>query len=285
MVVAHVCYLCIQRHGYFYRYESEKNMSGFVPTIPDKNKIFGADISFYQDDNETPQKVDFKKMRDYGTRFVIIRAGQNTWPDQDFKDFWAAAKGVLPRGAYFYLDSRASIRQQAKLFAEMLFGDEGELPWTVDFEQIANKKAGITTQLQLSHLTGFLTYMQEYLPNYKKTPIIYTGHYFWKDFGSSNSAFEKYPLWIARYKATEPLIPPPWKSETLWQFADTGPGKEMGVESNAIDLNYFRGTEEQFKQFIGGTSPDPVIDPPVQTAPPRKVKKIIFDDGSEQVIS
>lgn len=256
----------------------------FIPTIPDKTKIFGADISFYQDDNETPQKADFQKMKAYGADFVVVRAGQNTWADPDFRDYWHAAKGVLPRGAYFYLDSRASIRAQAKLFAETLFGDEGEMPWTVDFEQYANKKAGIPVQLQLSHLTGFLTYMQEYLPNYKRIPMIYTGHYFWKEFGSTNQEFAKYPLWVARYKASEPLIPPPWKSETFWQFADTGPGKDMGVESNAIDLNYFNGTREQFDAFIGKT-PDPVIDPPPQTNPARKVKKIIFDDGSFQDVT
>ena len=62
--------------------------------------IIGPDISFYQDDNETPQGVDFVKMRTV-TDWVIIRAGQNTWIDPDFKTNWTNAKAAgLRRGSY-----------------------------------------------------------------------------------------------------------------------------------------------------------------------------------------
>lgn len=253
----------------------------FVPTIPDKSRVWGCDVSFYQDDNSTPQKIDFAKMKEGGASFVFIRAGQNKWKDPDFMDFWRSAKlAGIPRGAYYYLDSRASMKDQARILADGLFMDPGELPYAPDFEQISNVKAGIPTQLRISHLNEFYNYMREFMPTYKKVPIIYTGYYFWRDFGSAQQNYANFPVWLARYKATEPLVPPPWKTWNFWQFADTGPGKELGCESNAVDLNYFNGTAEQFQEFIGNTTTGPDPEPDA----PRKAVKITYNDGTEQVI-
>jgi hypothetical protein len=55
------------------------------------------------------------------------------------------------------------------------------------------------------------------------------------------------------------MIPLPWTSYHLWQFAETGPGKELGVESNAIDMNYWGGDLASFVQFCG--KPVDVIPP------------------------
>lgn len=46
--------------------------------------IIGTDVSFYQDDPQTPQGINFPKMRQ-AAEFVIVRAGQNLWVDPDFK--------------------------------------------------------------------------------------------------------------------------------------------------------------------------------------------------------
>ena len=67
----------------------------------------GPDVSFYQDLEETPEKIDFVKMQKTAN-FVIIRAGQNLWPDPDFEYNWTEAKKAgLPRGSYWFYDSRA----------------------------------------------------------------------------------------------------------------------------------------------------------------------------------
>jgi hypothetical protein len=47
--------------------------------------VIGPDVSFYQDDPQTPQGIDFVKMRRAGAGYIIIRAGQNLWGDRDFK--------------------------------------------------------------------------------------------------------------------------------------------------------------------------------------------------------
>jgi GH25 family lysozyme M1 (1,4-beta-N-acetylmuramidase) len=60
------------------------------------NKKLIVDISFYDDNNETPEGVDFVKMKTRADG-VIIRAGQNKWIDPDFRTNWKAAKeaGIL----------------------------------------------------------------------------------------------------------------------------------------------------------------------------------------------
>ena len=74
------------------------------------------DISFWQDDNTTPQGVDFEQMRTQ-TEFVICRAGQRNYIDQDFQKYWKDAKAAgLYRGSYWYYDSRSTPQSQADLW-------------------------------------------------------------------------------------------------------------------------------------------------------------------------
>ena len=97
--------------------------------------VLGPDVSFYQDDDSTPEGIDFQKMKE-SAAFVIIRVGQNQWIDSDFRTNWAAAKQAgLPRGSYWFYDSRIDPKRQAELWAEALKDDPGELPLCADFEE------------------------------------------------------------------------------------------------------------------------------------------------------
>jgi hypothetical protein len=53
--------------------------------------IISPDVSFYHDEQETLQGIDFVKMAK-SAGFVIVRAGQNPWSDPDFKYNWREAK-------------------------------------------------------------------------------------------------------------------------------------------------------------------------------------------------
>ena len=97
--------------------------------------VIGPDVSFYQDDPETPQGIDFVKMRK-SAGYVIIRAGQNSWVDSEFKISWRQAKlAGLPRGSYWFYDSRTEPKKQAELWVQQFGGDFGELPLFADFEE------------------------------------------------------------------------------------------------------------------------------------------------------
>ena len=209
----------------------------------------GPDVSFYQDEEDTPEGIDFHKMRERAD-FVIIRAGQNQWIDPDFRTNWKAAKEAgLPRGSYWFYDSRVEPQRQAELWRDALEGDLGELPLCADFEEsYGGPYAGWRKWY------GFLEYLKDLMPG--KEIILYTGYYYWLENApdanrqaSSLEYFHQYPLWIARYNATEPLVPAPWKKDEwmLWQYTETGDGKGFGVESRGIDLNYFNGDAAAFR--------------------------------------
>lgn len=204
------------------------------------------DVSFWQDDPTTPLGIDFAKMKQK-TNSVIIRAGQNLWVDNEFVISWKAAKEAgLWRGSYWFYDSRADPKRQAQLWISILGDDKGELPLWCDFEDQYNGAfAG------WKHWFNFIEEAKRLAPN--KQIGIYTGYYYWLEKTASapiasKDYFRQYPLWIARYSATEPLIPYPWKDWTLWQYTDNGDGTPYGVESKNIDLNYYNGDEVKFKQ-------------------------------------
>ena len=244
--------------------------------------VIGPDVSFYQDDPETPQGIDFAKMK-LSAGYVIIRAGQNLWVDSDFKANWREAKKVgLPRGSYWFYDSRVDPKKQAELWVQQFEGDFGELPLFADFEETYNGAYKGWKQWY-----NFLEHLKTLING--KEIAIYTGYYYWRDNAPNATTqaanleyFHQYPLWIANYGATEPLVPKPWaKPEWLfWQYTETGDGKLYGVESNGIDLNYFNGELEAFKarfKLTDNPNPDPDPDPdpnPDEGTPTGKFYKV-----------
>ena len=233
--------------------------------------IIGPDVSFYQDDPQTPQGIDFAKMRT-AAEYVILRAGQNLWPDRDFKANWRESKTAgFPRGSYWFYDSRADPKKQADLWVQQFGGDFGELPLFADFEDRYNGAFK-----GWKHWYTFLERLKVLLPSNKEIAI-YTAYYYWREFAPNPTTqpanleyFHQYPLWIANYNATEPLVPKPWaKNEWLfWQYTDNGDGTLYGVESLNIDLNYFNGDLDAFRaRFKLSTQPPP---PPPPPPPPEK---------------
>lgn len=234
--------------------------------------IVGPDVSFYQDDPQTPKRIDFVKMRSL-TPFVIIRAGQNIWPDPDFAYNWSAAKAAgLARGSYWFYDSRVDPKSQAQKYKETLGNDWGELPLFADFEE---NYGGL--------YKGYENFKEFLYELFSLFPLgifgIYTAFYYWKDNVLDKNPtkdeldlFLAFPLWIANYGAVKPLVPAPWSADEwiFWQFTETGDGKSYGVESSNIDLNYFNGDIAKFNEQFGQKvevppTPFPVVDVTVNT--------------------
>jgi len=219
--------------------------------------VIGPDVSFYQDEPSTPQGIDFAKMRQ-SAEFVIIRGGQNLWVDSDFKTNWSEAKkAALPRGSYWFYDSRADPKRQAELWVQQFEGDLGELPLFADFEESYNG-----SYKGWRKWYDFLERLKQLVG--QKEIFIYTAYYYWRDNApnaqtdpDSLEYFHQYPLWIANYGVTKPRVPKPWGEEewTFWQYTETGDGKLYGVESKGIDLNYFHGDKEAFLARFNLTTP------------------------------
>ena len=209
-------------------------------------RIFGPDVSFYQDDPGTPQEINFERMN-LTTDFVIIRAGQNLWADSDFKNNWRRAKEAnLPRGSYWFYDSRAEPRQQAELWFNLLDGDMGELPLFLDLEESYRG-----TYTGWPHWKTLLERLRNLVGS--KEIGIYTAFFYWNSNAPLSQPneleyFHRYPLWIANYGVTQPQVPRPWGANEwlFWQFTASGDGPFYGVESLEIDLNFFNGDAQAF---------------------------------------
>ena len=166
----------------------------FVPDQPDPTKILGMDTSSYEDDNETPRKIDWNQAVVNGVRFMNTRASIGLSKDADFPDFWRDCKSRMPRGAYHFLfpASLCSIRAQARLLADQLRADPGEYAPCVDFEYSGRQKdpkkpsRSIPLYSTFSELEGFITYLHEEFPiwPWKTDVIIYSAFYYWRDHGS-----------------------------------------------------------------------------------------------------
>jgi len=236
-------------------------------------KIIGPDVSFYQDDPGTPNGIDFNRM-DNIADFVIIRAGQNLWTDPDFRENWQAAKATsLPRGSYWFYDSRADPKQQANLWANLLRDDMGELPLFADLEEAYGGEFR-----GWENWKKFLERLQSLVG--KKEIGIYTAYYYWRENAPTNTAdleyFHQYPLWIANYGVDTPQVPKPWGPNewVLWQFTAMGNGILYGVESAEIDLNYFNGDAQAFADRFK-------VPVPAEPTPPEPTgKKYIVNAGA-----
>jgi GH25 family lysozyme M1 (1,4-beta-N-acetylmuramidase) len=207
------------------------------------NKVVLTDISFWNDDNTTPQKVDFVKMKESGIDGVIIRLGQNTWLDPDYLDYVNGANSAgLPYGFYWFWDSRSSPASQAKMITDTI--SVSDYPplfiWSDYEENYGGQYSGI------KNFAAFVGLLESKYTD--KTVGIYTGPSYWIE--NSTEAFRVWassrPLWIAHYGVDVPDVPNNWDSYLIWQYTDNGDGLAHGSESKNIDMNYFYGTMEDF---------------------------------------
>lgn len=246
------------------------------------NKVTLPDVSFYQDDNNTERMIDFAQMRSQSPG-VFIRAGQNSWVDQDLSENMKRAKAAgLLRGTYWFYDSRTHPARQAELYISYLKGDLGELPLVADFEEKYNGP-----YKGWKHWYDFLVALQRLAPG--KRIMIYTGYYYWTENAPNaliNKAslewFGQFPLWIAAYGTTSPRLPKPWTEWEFWQCTDKGNGPLYGAESKNIDLNFFKGGLDEFLLKYG-TPPEPEIPEEPKPEPGTEHTITIRTTGSYEI--
>lgn len=218
--------------------------------------IQGFDVSTWQDSPLIAGHVNFQVMKDWGARFVIIRAGQGNWSDPDFKTSWANAKGVLPRASYFYYDNRYPPKDQARKYFDTIKSDLEGMCW-LDLE---DRQVGI-----YSGWANWYDFLEELKSVYPGARIgIYTGFFYWWDYityatNAQRDYFKPYPLWLANYgdngdpfkpDYARVLVPLPWLDYLILQSGTPAIGEAVGVESKDVDYNQFNGGEDVFKKYF-----------------------------------
>lgn len=219
--------------------------------------IIGCDISYGQGYPPSFPVNDFRKMRDYGFEFVIIKAGQRHYADPAFEYNWAGAKGILSRSSYWYYSNTYSPLLQADNYWRLLRFDPEGICW-LDLE---DRTRG--TYEGWKHWYDFLEAFRM-LSRLSNMQIgIYTSYYYWSEnmlsaTWAEREYFHRYPLWLANYgaKGSDPLHPDfesvtaplPWDDDDciIVQTGTPAIGERVGVNSKEIDYDIFNGNRELF---------------------------------------
>jgi lysozyme len=170
--------------------------SGVCPT---DSTVPGIDVSTYQG------SVDWTKVAASGRKFAITRIGNGVnISDSTFAANWSgmAAAGMI-RGAYQYFEPAQDAVDQANIVVAKLglLGD-GDLPAMLDMEVTGGQSAAtITSEIH--------QWVDTVARGTGKTPMIYTGAYFW-DGSVKSSDFADLPLVIAWYGTDCPGMPDAW---------------------------------------------------------------------------
>jgi len=217
--------------------------------------------------------VDYSKAFASGASFMYAKASQ--WSaDPRFAENWRNAKGILPRGAYHFLDWGWSEIEQAKLFVATMNGDWGELPPVLDLEM--EPFAGMKAVDVSAKVWNFLKYVEKATG---RIPMPYSGFYYWNQWGNLNLGWVHFPFWLAWYapewyvklRSGGTGVPKPWTRWTFWQDKAKADGMAYGCQSKEVDHNWFNGTVDELRSFAS-VPPLPVpISPPAPVTGKYKV--------------
>lgn len=122
--------------------------------------LYGLDISKHNGD------IDFKKIKDAGNGFVIIRAGYgkvDSQKDPKFETYYKQAKEVgLDVGAYWYSYAKnvSDAEKEAKCFYNAIKGKKFEYPVYIDMESTDNAHDGVSNSVLCDITETVCEYME-----------------------------------------------------------------------------------------------------------------------------
>jgi lysozyme len=210
---------------------------GFGIDMPVNYTIHGIDVSRYQSliDWEDVKAMQIENIK-IGFGFIKATEGiQNV--DEQFKKNWVAAKRAnITRGAYHFFNPSKSGKAQAQNFIETVTLKPGDLPPVLDIESTNGTSIG---KIQ----TGIGEWLLMVEAHYHVKPIIYTSASFYKNV--LGEKYDDYPLWVAHYLVKDkPRISRNW---VFWQHNETG--QVDGIDAY-VDFNVFNGDSTAFKNLL-----------------------------------
>lgn len=240
------------------------------------------DVSRWQDALDTAYKPTFEKIKAAGFKGVVVRVGWGLVLDTLFAWFWKVLKGILARKPYWYLDYYSHKGtsttdeewgiEQANACYDALKADPGEAPLAIDCENCPGAFK-VTYLNRASYNRVLKAFIAEWKRLTGTTVDIYCSPGFMWVFDAEILAMD---LWLALYNRSLTVAQAiayarskGWTGRILmWQYTSDGDvnddgipdGLKLGMESNALDLNAWLGTVEEWSAYCGGTMP-PVTPP------------------------
>ena len=264
-----------------------------------KNRIWGVDVSHWQDYADTEKKPDLKMLKDAGCRFVIARSldgyTENGKPRID-RLFWYYIEEALKNGMaianYAYLNyySHPYLKINSTQWGEMqgnVVADIIRQQWMRTFidaeksplvdgkiELVWNTVLTIADNMikKIDDATGEATgwylptgWLRDYLPPYHKMRPLLAANY--------NNVTEDYVKGIVKAAGCTDL-----KIIQVNSLGDINgdkipDGRKLGFENPNVDIDVFVGSEEDFNNFFFRAEQQPKQPPIVIEIPDDEVKE------------
>ena len=199
-----------------------------INNYKNENTSIGIDVSKWQGN------VDFKKVKDAGIEFVIMRIG--SWRDKNesidmdvkFKEYYQAVKEVgLKVGVYVYnvASSPEDGKKVAKWVIDNLNGDKLDYPIAYDWEDWANFNSyGISLHTLIESYKAF----NSELKDNGYTGMLYSSKYYLENVWPE---YQDELIWLAHYTNRTDF-----KGEyIMWQMSSGG--KVKGITENTVDID------------------------------------------------
>jgi GH25 family lysozyme M1 (1,4-beta-N-acetylmuramidase) len=224
----------------------------------------GVDVSSHQHPDGRP--IDWKAVRASGITFAFIKADEGPRPSGEeragrgagrYTNPWfrrdgdgARAAGVLV-GAYHYARPRKPVAATAEADARAFVtltgpARRGAIPPVLDLEETGGLGARDIT----AWATRWMTTVEALTG---RTPVLYTGLWFWNSYLDGTGELARHPLWIARYAESPGLLPGGWRAWSFWQF--TARGRVPGIAVD-VDINLSCGRPTDLANECRGTRYD-----------------------------
>ncbi|MCC7534826.1 MAG: glycoside hydrolase family 25 protein [Deltaproteobacteria bacterium] len=215
---------------------------GALDYCPRGETVDGIDVSRWQGD------IDWDAVAGSGIDFAITRIGDGLYEDPTFPGNYEAiaARGMV-RGSYQFFRPVRDAMEQADIVIRYLGRlGPGDLPAVIDVENTPGD-ALPSRDVMRAQVRAWIDRVRE---GTGKTPMIYTGPYFWDD-NVASTDFADNPLWIAHWGVTCARLPTGWTSWVFHQTSDSG--SIPGISGN-VDTDVFDGTRAELDAFAAGGS-------------------------------
>jgi GH25 family lysozyme M1 (1,4-beta-N-acetylmuramidase) len=207
---------------------SSTDFNDIINKYKTDNTSIGIDISKWQGN------IDFKKVKDAGVEFVIMRIGRQSSPNEDiemdvkFKEYYKAVKELgLPVGIYIYNTAVSSedARKVAKWVIKELNGDKLDFPIAYNWEDWSHF---MDYKISLHTLSEAYKAFEKELRNNGYDAMLYGSKFYLENVWSD---FENSKVWLAHY-TTETDYQGKY---LMWQM--TSLAKINGITENTVDID------------------------------------------------
>ena len=203
------------------------DLNTIIDSYKNKKTKIGIDISYWQG------KIDYKKVKNSGVQFVIIRIGRQKGKnlecvlDKKYKEYIEGFNKVkLPVGVYFYsyADSNEEAIKQAKWVVKNIKKYDVELPVVFDWENFDHYRV---YNLSFYNLTKMADLFMNEIENNGYEAMLYSS----KVYLESVWMETKHDVWLAHYTDKTDYD----GKHTIWQITDRG--KVPGINNSTVDID------------------------------------------------